>query len=170
MIRLTQLQQRSMPRLGLLAMDRLEPSPDLMDVAAFDTKPLPLQVVFWRRHLQGGRVTDKVLHRNPLLDEPLLDAVEVVMLDTLHTLYLGVMLCPKSSGGRSRPTLGAGGGGPWSWPCEASRLTSSLGTTMLASCTKTGLATSPRELWGIVRPQASKRRLAKHHSLFSICL
>jgi hypothetical protein len=73
-------------------MDKLEPSPDFMDVAAFYTKPLPLQVVFWRRHLQGGRVTDKVLHRNPLLDEPLLVVAEVVVLGMLHTLYLGVIL------------------------------------------------------------------------------
>ena len=80
------------PRLGLHALDRLEPGPSLLDIADFDRKLLPLKVVFWRRHLHGGRVTDKVLHRNPLLNAPLMDAVNVIMLDTLHTVYLGVIL------------------------------------------------------------------------------
>eukprot|EP00969_Alexandrium_andersonii_P348128 15393630-Alexandrium_andersonii.AAC.1 len=35
---------------------------------------------------------DRALHRNPLLEAPLTDAMEVVMLDTLHTIYLGVIL------------------------------------------------------------------------------
>ena len=81
-----------MPRLGLLPLDRLEPRPTLTDVADLGTKPLPLPVVFWRRHFMGTQVTGKALHRNPLLTAPLLDAVEVVMLDTLHTVHLGVIL------------------------------------------------------------------------------
>ena len=36
-------------------------------------------------------MADKVLHRNPILNAPLVDAVDVIMLDTLHTVYLGVI-------------------------------------------------------------------------------
>ena len=81
--------ERPAPRLKLEAADRLEPSLHCMDIGEMEALPLLLPLVFWRRHLNARRITDKVLHRNPLLCVPLLDGVEVVMLDTLHTIYFG---------------------------------------------------------------------------------
>ena len=76
----------------LQAGDRLEPSHELLNIANLEVLPLPLNVVFWRRHMHRRRVTDRVLHRNPLLSHPLMDCADVLMLDTLHTIYLGVIL------------------------------------------------------------------------------
>jgi hypothetical protein len=79
---------RDVPEFGLLADDRLEPSRGCPDVGAFASLHLPVEVVFWRR-------TDDSLtrHRNPLFREDLGVSAEVSMtIDTLHALYLGVML------------------------------------------------------------------------------
>ena len=77
----------------LQATGRLEATADLLDVAAFDIKPLPMTVLFWRRRSDDrGRVTNKVLHRCPLLAAPFLDPMLVLALDTLHTLHLGVVM------------------------------------------------------------------------------
>ena len=83
--------QNPVARFGLQAMGRMEPTADLVDVANFESQPLPLTVVFWRRHLDGLRVTDAVLHRCPLVSKLFLDLVLVLMLDTLHDLHLGVV-------------------------------------------------------------------------------
>ena len=111
--------RNAVPILGLLPMDRLEPCPALVDVADLGTKPLPLPVVFWRRHFMRTRVTNKVLHRNPLLTAPLLDAVEVIMLTpcTLCTLVSFCAMCQISAGGRLKATPGESQALPWRLVC-----------------------------------------------------
>eukprot|EP00959_Pyramimonas_sp_CCMP1952_P323628 6772884-Pyramimonas_sp.AAC.1 len=72
--------------------DRLEPSPEFRDIACLRTAPLPMHLTFWRRHTVGGAMADPVLRRNPLLDSNLLgNARGILRIDTLRTLYLGVM-------------------------------------------------------------------------------
>ena len=82
-----------LPTLNLHSGDRLEPSPGLPDMADLRSAPLPVHVMFWRRHADARRrCTDRVHHRNPLFDPPLMDVVDVIMIDTLHCIYLGVIL------------------------------------------------------------------------------
>jgi hypothetical protein len=79
---------RDVPEHGLLADDRLEPSSGCPDVGAFESLSVPVDVVFWRR--DDDSITR---HRNPIFREHLGITAEVSMtIDTLHALYLGVML------------------------------------------------------------------------------
>ena len=77
----------AIPAFGLEAGDRLEPSDGLPDVSALDTAAdFPLQLVFWRRSEETAS-----RHRNPIFDGPAGVTVELLSVDTLHTLNLGVM-------------------------------------------------------------------------------
>ena len=83
---------RSVPELGLLKKDRLEPCDALPDVGAIwelcDFPPGGLRVVFWR----SSRET-MTRHRNPIFQESLGTSVwRSVAIGALHTLYLGVLL------------------------------------------------------------------------------
>ena len=72
----------------LEAGDRLEPSPNLQDVAEFDNitrSMLPILLCFWRASKEA-----KVNHRNPILCEELGTDITNFRIDTLHTLHLGV--------------------------------------------------------------------------------
>ena len=77
---------RDYPPLGLLAGDRLEPSPYLGDVAKFEGLPANATVRFWRVKLQS-----RVIHRNPLFDPTLGLSHQSCAVDKLHTVYLGVL-------------------------------------------------------------------------------
>ena len=80
--------------LGLLKGDRLEPDSRMVDTADFDTRPVPFECTFWRRHVDGrGRILDRVLRRCPLFSVDILGTSPQVTLhtDTLHCLYLGIM-------------------------------------------------------------------------------
>jgi hypothetical protein len=73
------------PELGLLKHDRLEPNALLEDVAAFDSiSEFPAKVLFWRQSLET-----RARHRNPLWDASLGITLDSLMIDKLHTLYLG---------------------------------------------------------------------------------
>jgi hypothetical protein len=78
---------RDIPELHLLRDDRLEPSPALPDVGAFESLALGTIVTFWRN-------ADDTLtrHRNPLFcAETGLSPKRNMTVDSLHCLYLGVM-------------------------------------------------------------------------------
>ena len=81
-------------QLTLRAGDRLEPTPELVDVGEFETKPVPYRAKFWRRRLApDGACMDAVNHRNPLFSEELGTSPErTLAIDTLHTLYSGVIM------------------------------------------------------------------------------
>lgn len=82
--------RRNIPALGLLAGDRLDPSDDLEDVGRFEHTRLPIVAVFWRKRMQGGACTDRVVRRNPLFSIPGVNPYRTLHIDVLHTLYLGV--------------------------------------------------------------------------------
>ena len=83
--------QRAVPSLNLEAGDRLEPSPQLCDVAQFSSARLPFVAHFWRAHNFGKMCTDPVLHRNPLFTAILgTSPARTLMADGLHILYMGV--------------------------------------------------------------------------------
>lgn len=75
--------------LGLLAGDRVEPTPELQDVAdVFTLSHFPATVTFWRRSFEYI-----ARHRNPLFDESLgITPHRCMTADTLHVIYLGIML------------------------------------------------------------------------------
>ena len=77
--------QEGVPALGLLAGDRLEPQPDLLNVADFEQLQVPVEVLFWRPANQT-----LALHRNPLFTDELGVSVQTLALDCLHVLHLGV--------------------------------------------------------------------------------
>ena len=72
--------------------DRLEPSPDLHDVGQLEEATLPITVIFWRTLKDGrGRIIDGLSRRCPLFGPELgITPRSVMMVDILHTLYLGV--------------------------------------------------------------------------------
>ena len=77
-----------LPELGLVVGDRLEPSDSLHDVGKLRDAEVPLDVVFWRRSEES-----LCRHRNPLLTADVgLSTDKALTVDTLHALYLGVML------------------------------------------------------------------------------
>eukprot|EP00959_Pyramimonas_sp_CCMP1952_P338687 7092581-Pyramimonas_sp.AAC.1 len=83
------------PRFRLEAHDRLEPSLQLLDIEKFEEAPIPhggLEVTFWRSHRdKKQRVLDTVHRRSPLFTPEVgITPQTVLMVDTLHTLYLGV--------------------------------------------------------------------------------
>ena len=84
---------QAVPRLALEVGDRLEPSPELPNTAAFDelrpSAGQTLAVRFWRR----ARET-KVRRRNPIWSEQThLSPEKSLAADNLHLLGLGVVLC-----------------------------------------------------------------------------
>ena len=80
----------SVPRLDLLAGDRLEPFEGMTDIGEFDSRGVPFQALFWRTHLdEHGRISDAVIHRCPLLDEEIGTSTDSIVVDTLHSLYGG---------------------------------------------------------------------------------
>ena len=78
---------RGMAAAGLLKGDRLEPSGAIEDVSLFETTPAPFYATFWR-----PTRASIALHRNPLYDPYLGVTVSVMCIDSLHTLYLGVIM------------------------------------------------------------------------------
>ena len=78
---------REVPGLLLVVGDRLEPSETLPNVDGLDALAMPATVTFWRR-------SEETLtrHRNPLFAEDIgISMHKSLTVDTLHTLYLGVM-------------------------------------------------------------------------------
>jgi hypothetical protein len=76
--------------LGLRIGDRLEPSPELIDVAAFFDRPIGFTAIFWRASKDGrNRVLDAVNRRNQIFCLPGCDPSRILMVDSLHTLHLG---------------------------------------------------------------------------------
>lgn len=72
--------------LGLLKGDRLEPSPSLPDVGAFEAvASFPREVVFWRPSCQTS-----ASHRNPLFAPETGVGLHSFGIDILHTLNLGI--------------------------------------------------------------------------------
>ena len=70
------------PSLGLRSGDRLEPSPELPDVAMLETLQLPSTVVFWR--LANETICK---HRCPLWDDAIgLSPRRTIALDLLYSL------------------------------------------------------------------------------------
>jgi hypothetical protein len=78
--------KNDIPSLNLLACDRLEPSPDLPDVAGFDTIEPGKTVIFWRHHADA-----RTRHRNPILDKRTGVGVHSIVIDQLHALNIGVL-------------------------------------------------------------------------------
>lgn len=72
------------PELDLLRNDRVEPHPQMQDVAMLDHAKTPCWVLFWRKASET-----RCRHRNPLLDPALGLGLDALMVDSLHTLYLG---------------------------------------------------------------------------------
>ncbi len=73
------------PALGLLKGDRLEPTPSLPDIGAFDSiTTFPCPLLFWRKANET-----RARRRNPLLDDNLGIGIAIFCFDTLHTLNLG---------------------------------------------------------------------------------
>ena len=80
--------QNAIPELSLIADDRLEPSDSLPDVALLEDLECPCRVVFWRTSEESV-----ARHRNPLFSERLgITPYKSMTIDTLHCLYLGIML------------------------------------------------------------------------------
>ena len=76
------------PRLGLKKGDRLEPHQGCQDIGGegFDlSKEFPLRVLFWRKSDET-----RTRHRLPLMDSSIGISIDTFMIDSLHTLYLGV--------------------------------------------------------------------------------
>ena len=73
-------------QLGLLAGDRLEPSTGCPDIGAFEHLPVPATVLFWRPSEESMSK-----HQNPLFNTITGIALEILTVDTLHCLYLGVL-------------------------------------------------------------------------------
>ena len=74
------------PIADLVIGDRLEPHSGLRDILDFDRMPLPGWALFWRT-----RSTTRTMHRNPLFDPNVGVTVDSFAIDTLHTLFLGVI-------------------------------------------------------------------------------
>eukprot|EP00959_Pyramimonas_sp_CCMP1952_P077966 1629746-Pyramimonas_sp.AAC.1 len=66
--------------------DRLEPTPSMMFVSSFFSRPRPFVATFWRRSQETA-----ARHRNPLFSVCLgVVPAHVLGVDTLHTVALGV--------------------------------------------------------------------------------
>jgi hypothetical protein len=79
--------QRDLPMFGLLSGDRLEPHPGLLDVGSFEAVALPARTLFWRSSLE---TLSK--HRCPIFSYMLGVSVQIMEIDTLHCLNLGVYM------------------------------------------------------------------------------
>ena len=72
--------------LGLLHGDSLEPHPKMLEYGEFfQVREFPYMALFWRRSVETS-----TLHRNPILSDVTGVTFDVLSVDTLHTLYLGV--------------------------------------------------------------------------------
>ena len=70
----------------------LRPSADLRDPHRLRFLDIPLRLVFWRNRLDGRTNLDPVLFCNPIFSEALATSpLRSMVVDTLHTVYLGVM-------------------------------------------------------------------------------
>ena len=79
------------PAFRFRAKYRLEPGSCLKDVAAFFDCALPFEVTFWRVNRDPqGRLCDRVSHRCPLFCRGTGITPNMVCIDALHTVYLGV--------------------------------------------------------------------------------
>ena len=77
---------RGLATLGLLKGDRLEPSPEQPNVAAVDNRTdFPFVLTFWRTSAES-----QCRHRNPLFSRRSYITPEIICIDELHTLHLGV--------------------------------------------------------------------------------
>ena len=84
---------RDVPSFNLLKDDRLEPSIQLPDTHVFRSATLPVELTFWRRHTIGKACTDLAHRNNPLFSYDICGSIQnVLRVDLLHTLYLGVMV------------------------------------------------------------------------------
>jgi hypothetical protein len=71
---------------GLQRNDRLEPTPEMCDVAGFDIRKAPFTVVLWRSSKET-----MCRHRNPLLNpEKTGIGLHTIGVDWMHTISLGV--------------------------------------------------------------------------------
>ena len=79
---------RDVPELGLLARDRLEPSPELHDVGLFELLThFPRRVLWWRPSLETLS-----RHANPMFAQELgTDPSRCLVIDALHAVNLGIM-------------------------------------------------------------------------------
>lgn len=79
---------------ALMSGDRLDPSEQLTDVMLLDEQPLPIVATFWRARSDfAGRITDPVMHRNPLFADDLGTSPQaIVAVDSLHSVYYGPMM------------------------------------------------------------------------------
>ena len=78
--------QADLPHLGLRKGDRLEPHSGVQNIGeGFDSAVVfPFRTLFWRRSQETW-----TRHRLPLLDPALGITIDSLMIDSLHTLYLG---------------------------------------------------------------------------------
>lgn len=79
--------QRDLPELGLLRQDRLEPHAGLWDIGAFERIQLPARVLFWR---SGNDSLCR--HRTPIFSDTIGVTVQMLEIDVLHALNLGLYL------------------------------------------------------------------------------
>jgi hypothetical protein len=75
-----------LPDMGLMKLDRLEPTAKLIDVGDFEKLEVPTTVLFWR-----GVASTCAHHRNPILSPEIGSGTNLIAIDTLHTLHLGVI-------------------------------------------------------------------------------
>ncbi len=76
---------RDLPEWGLLKNDRLEPTIEVWDINDLKADNLPISLVFWRR------VSEYLSrHRNPLFRDPYVASMEVIAVDEMHTMHLGL--------------------------------------------------------------------------------
>eukprot|EP00959_Pyramimonas_sp_CCMP1952_P270713 5659226-Pyramimonas_sp.AAC.1 len=83
------------PELGLERLDRLDPSPSMINPNLFEQYDLPFEAVFWRTHydISGKKKTDWVIHRSQIFSRALgTNPVRTLAIDSLHTVYLGNMM------------------------------------------------------------------------------
>ena len=82
-----------LPAYKLCRGDRLEPSFDLQDTMRFEEADLPFKCVFWRSRTDAqGRIDSWTLRRCPIFAPEVGATPETSLhIDTLHTLYSGVM-------------------------------------------------------------------------------
>lgn len=73
------------PSLALLKGDRLEPSPGLWNVDAFEETAVPFRATFWRRSAET-----LARHRNPMISASTGITPKHIGIDWMHTISLGI--------------------------------------------------------------------------------
>lgn len=74
------------PALGLKAGDRVEPTPELRDVADFDSLVAPCAVLFWRPANETH-----TRRRNPLFSVDMGVTLAALVVEMMHVMHLGVL-------------------------------------------------------------------------------